>query len=95
MHDYLQEIDAEDVMTDPTRILNGDETGFALCPKSGKILAPKGWKNIYEVKKSGEKETLTVLMVFSANGAIILQWLFTRTYDHQKLLFRICQKNGF
>ena len=71
LHDYLQEIDAEDVMTDPTRILNGDETGFALCRKSGKILAPKGWKNIYEVKKSGEKETLTVLMVFSANGGII------------------------
>lgn len=71
LHEYLQQIDAEDVMTDPTRILNGDETGFALCPKSGKILAPKGWKNIYEVKKSGEKETLTVLMVFSANGGII------------------------
>lgn len=38
LHEYLQLIDAEGVMIDPTRILNRDETGFALCPKSGKIL---------------------------------------------------------
>jgi hypothetical protein len=39
-----------------------------MCPKSGKVLAPKGYKNIYEVKKGNEKETITVLLVFSADG---------------------------
>jgi hypothetical protein len=57
-----------DILEDPSRIFNGDETSFSMCPKSGKVLAPKGYKNIYEVKKGNEKETITVLLVFSADG---------------------------
>lgn len=38
-------------MEDPQRIFKGDETGFSLCPKSGEVLAPKGWKNLYTIKK--------------------------------------------
>lgn len=29
---------------DPKRIFNGDESGFALCPKTGKVLGLKGYK---------------------------------------------------
>lgn len=68
---YLEENGAVDVLEDPTRIFNGDETSFAMCPKSGKVLAPKGYKNIYEIKKGSEKETITVLLVFSADGQIV------------------------
>lgn len=57
-----------DIFNDPDRILNGDEAGFALCPKTGKILAARGTKNLYTVKLGNEKENLTVLIVFTASG---------------------------
>lgn len=65
---FLAENGFMDVLNDPSRIFNGDESGFSLCPKSGKILAPKAWKNLYHVKLGNEKDNLTVLIVFSANG---------------------------
>lgn len=36
-----------------------------------KVLAPKGWKNVYEQKKASEKEAITVLLVFSAAGITV------------------------
>lgn len=44
------------------------ECGFSLCPKSGKVLGLKGYKNILEVKKANEKENITTLPVFTASG---------------------------
>lgn len=44
---FLEENNALDVLEDPSRILNGDETSFLMCPKAGKVLAPKGYKNVY------------------------------------------------
>lgn len=41
-----------------------------MCPKSGKVLAPKGYKNVYVVKKGIEKENITVLVVMTASGEI-------------------------
>lgn len=65
---FLIEINAIDLLQDPRRILNGDETSFSVCPKTGKVIAPKGWKNVYEVQAGSEKETITVLLVFTAAG---------------------------
>lgn len=65
---YLTEINAIDLLEDPRRILNGDETSFSVCPKTGKVIAPKGWKNVYEIQAGNEKETITVLLVFTAAG---------------------------
>jgi len=31
-------------MDDPSRIFNGDETGFQICPSTGRVLAEKGAK---------------------------------------------------
>ncbi|XP_020296543.1 uncharacterized protein LOC109861344 [Pseudomyrmex gracilis] len=67
---YLKENNLEDVLQDSTRIFNGDETAFSLCPNTGKVIGAKGWKNIYEVKMGNERETITVLLVFSASGQI-------------------------
>lgn len=39
------------IMDDPTRVFNGDETNFMMCPKSGKVLAPKGTNNIKKINK--------------------------------------------
>lgn len=58
---YVKEINAENVFKDPRRILNADETGFSLCPKTGRVLALKGYKNVYEIKAANEKDNITVL----------------------------------
>ena len=71
LREYLQSSGYEEIMEDPSRIFNGDETSFCLCPKTGKVIAPKGFKNIYQVQAGTEKETLTVLMVFSADGNML------------------------
>lgn len=70
LHIFLAERNSLDILDDPSRILNADETGVSLSPKSGKVLAPKGYKNIYVVKKGNEKENITVLIVMTASGEI-------------------------
>ncbi|CAH0718999.1 unnamed protein product, partial [Brenthis ino] len=70
LKEYMKSIDALDVFDNPTRIFNGDETGFSLCPKSGKVLGPRGYKNLYIIKKTNDKENISVLIVFSADGKI-------------------------
>jgi hypothetical protein len=47
-------------------MFNGYETCFQLCPKTGKVLAPKGFKNVYEVDKGNAKSKLTVMFTFGA-----------------------------
>ena len=46
-------------------------TSFSLCPKSGKVLGPKGLRNVYEAKRCNEKDTLTVLATFSTDGKVL------------------------
>lgn len=68
LEEYLDSIHQKDILDDPKRIFNGDESGFALCPKTGKVLGPRGFKNLYQIKPSSEKENITVLLTFNANG---------------------------
>ncbi|KAJ8967707.1 hypothetical protein NQ314_002653, partial [Rhamnusium bicolor] len=49
---FLKEPNALSILQDPSRILNGDESGFSLCPKTGKVLGLKG-HNSYSVKQDG------------------------------------------
>lgn len=70
MKTYLKENGYLEIINDPDTILNGDESGFLMCPKTGKILAPKGSKNVYCIKSNNEKENIMVLIVFSASGKI-------------------------
>ncbi|XP_074038692.1 uncharacterized protein [Leptinotarsa decemlineata] len=67
---YLKEENAEDILNDPRRILNSDESGFATNPKTGLVLGPRGMKNFYEVKTGSEKECITALFTISADGRI-------------------------
>ncbi|XP_065363191.1 uncharacterized protein LOC135956584 [Calliphora vicina] len=69
---FLNDQNALDILADPSRIFNGDETSFSMCPKTGKVLAPKGYRNVYSIQKGNEKETITVLLVFSANGKTVV-----------------------
>lgn len=70
IYNYLTEEGLCDILNDPTRIFNGDETGFTLCPKTKNVLAPKGAKDVYEVSVGNSKENLTVMFTFSAAGVM-------------------------
>lgn len=71
LNEYLKQNDWEDVLKDPSRIMNGDETSMSMCPKTGKVIAPKGWKSVYSVQMGKEKEAITVLLIFSADGKTV------------------------
>ncbi|KAJ8967933.1 hypothetical protein NQ314_002574 [Rhamnusium bicolor] len=56
------------ILNDSSRIFNGDETNFLLCPKNKKVIACRGTKNVYEVDQGVAKASLTVMFTFSATG---------------------------
>lgn len=56
----------DDILNDLSRIFNGDESGFALCPKTKTVLSPKGSKDVYEMAVGNSKENLTVMFTFNA-----------------------------
>lgn len=60
-----------DILQDADRIYNADETGVQLCPKTGKVLGPKQYRNFYDVAVGKEKECITVLANFSASGKAV------------------------
>lgn len=68
IRNYITDENLSDVINDPSRVLNGDETGFQICPSTGKVLAEKGTKNVYAIEKSSPKENITVMFTFSADG---------------------------
>ena len=61
---------SQDLWSEPERWYNGDETGFPLCPKSGKVLCQKACTNIYQFTSS-DKSVITVLACFSATGVYV------------------------
>ena len=44
---------------EPSCWFNADESGFTMCPKSGKVLAPRGVPNVYNLT-SPDKTQITV-----------------------------------
>ncbi|XP_063215801.1 uncharacterized protein LOC134527237 [Bacillus rossius redtenbacheri] len=70
VYKYLEENKLEDVLSDPRRIFNGDESAFFLNPKGNKVLAKKGDKNIFQQVNSDEKECITVLLTGNAAGEL-------------------------
>lgn len=73
VEDLLREEDGNlsEILKDPTRVINGDETCFVLCPKRGLVLAPKGTKDVYEVDLATAKENVTCMFSFTAAGATV------------------------
>ena len=67
----LSDMECLDVMDDPFRIFNLDETNLELCLKTGQVLNIKNWKSCYEVTSAAKKSTLTYITTFSAAGDII------------------------
>jgi len=44
VQEYIRENNLEGVTDDPSRMFNGDETVFQICPSVGSVLAEKGQK---------------------------------------------------
>ncbi|XP_050498219.1 uncharacterized protein LOC126879210 [Diabrotica virgifera virgifera] len=65
---FLEEDRYDEILLDPTRVFNADEAGFCLCPKSEKVLGPVGYKEDFYIRVSSEKEQITVMATFSADG---------------------------
>ncbi len=59
-----------DLLDKPSRIWICDESGFPLCPKSGKVLAPQGAHNVYHIT-GNNKQQITTLCCISVAGGII------------------------
>lgn len=70
IEEYLKEKGYFHILQDPSRIFNGDETNFYLCPKNSKVLAPRGTSNVYEVENASSKSNITVMFTFSATGLL-------------------------
>ena len=49
---------------------NCDEAAFLFCSKTGKVLVPRGCKDVYEIVQGSDKESLTVLMTIPADGVV-------------------------
>ncbi|CAK1583497.1 unnamed protein product [Parnassius mnemosyne] len=71
LKEFLISQDVQDILEDPDRILNCDESGFHITPDSGLVLGPRGMTNFFEIRDM-EKESITVLGTFSASGKLKL-----------------------
>nr|CAI5863634.1 unnamed protein product [Callosobruchus analis] len=67
---YIKESGLKDVIADPSRVYNADETGFEINPSTGKVFANRGAKNVYKIDRGAAKENITVIFAFSASGQI-------------------------
>lgn len=62
--EYLRENNFLDVLLDPTRMFNADETVFQTCSDTDRVFAPMRDKKAYA------HESITVLFTFSADGNV-------------------------
>ena len=68
--DFRQFLEVNSIRNDAQHFWNADESGFSLCPKTGKVLAQKGASDVYSLTCSG-KDQITTLCAGSASGALI------------------------
>ena len=74
VQEYIRENNLEEVMDDPSRIFNGDETGFQICPSTCRVLAEKGARNVYSIDEGSFKEHITVIFFhFQQMGKNVVQ----------------------
>lgn len=59
--------DDADILKDPDRIWNMDESGFQLSPKSNLVIGERG-RNVYNESSRSQKESITTLFSVNAMG---------------------------
>ncbi|KAJ2941657.1 hypothetical protein O0L34_g14715 [Tuta absoluta] len=65
---FLAQQGHSDLLGHPYRIFNADEISFFLCPKTGEVLAPKEYRNLYPVTSGNEADNITIMAAFNASG---------------------------
>lgn len=68
---YLNDNNHNDILNEPQRVFNMDETAFFLNPKGSKVLAAKGERSVYQNINTDEKECYTVLLGGNAAGEVL------------------------
>lgn len=71
IHEYLEKNHLLDILEDPTRIFNCDESAFFLCPKGQGVLTQKGVKTVYMTSGNDDKENLTLSLGAAASGKLM------------------------
>lgn len=71
MKQYLIDHGLIDILLDPSRVLNGDESGFCLNPISKNVVATSGAKNVPIVEMGSSKQNITVMFTFCADGNVV------------------------
>ncbi|XP_062700983.1 uncharacterized protein LOC134285044 isoform X2 [Aedes albopictus] len=71
VHEYLKEINMTDLLDQPGRIFNLDETAFQLVVKNQKCLAPKEMRHLHTVYANNDKESYTGLFTACADGRLL------------------------
>lgn len=59
--------DYRNMLKDPRRVFNADESGFPLAVKSGRVIAPTGARHVYQVV-TNTKTQITVMAALNAFG---------------------------
>ena len=80
--------------------MNADESFFLLNPSHGRAVEPKSTINVYEVKNGSEKEGITEMAGFTADGLTVTpqiihpyQSMSERVF-HQRCIYPIANRNG-
>ena len=60
LKDKLGEVKQANILQDPSRIYNCDETGFPLAPKTKKVIASKHDKYVYQDGTISNKTKITI-----------------------------------
>lgn len=68
LEENMNSIELEDLLNDPTRWLNADESGFELNPTPAKVCARRGEKHVQRIQNGKPKTQITVTYCFSADG---------------------------
>lgn len=66
--EYIRTENVGNVLADPRRVFNIDESAFMLNPPRDRVLAQRGQRNVYNVVVGNEKESITVSLGFNAAG---------------------------
>lgn len=67
---YKQFLMTHNLQNKPQCIWNCDESGFPLCPKTGKVLALKGADTVYNVTGSNKRQITTLCCISAAGGVV-------------------------
>jgi len=66
-----------DILKDPSKIYNRDESGFTLSPNTGFFLAPKGASHVYYLNRNTRTQ-ITFLISASSSGHVPAQLIIFR-----------------